>query len=147
MNNARDRHPKPACRPRFAPVRSNSFDGAHPVISPQSPAYGMRHLRSMPSPREGECDCSISSCQGLTQVSTHGRPREANRTHPVFLNTTKLLNFKNLPQTVVSVCQRQTSSRNNPSDADPRMDRTLGTLTSFHSPRGGTCQSSFVFLH
>ena len=48
------------------PVRSNSFDvipGAHPGQLP------------VPLPREG-------SCQGLTRVSTEGRPREANRTHP-----------------------------------------------------------------
>ena len=36
----------------------------------------------MPSPREGECDRSISYCQGLSRVSTAGSTqREAKRTH------------------------------------------------------------------
>ena len=74
-------------RPRFAPVRSNSFDvipGTHPgqppVLCLWSGSLG-DDLRCMPSPREGDCDHSISSCQGLTRVP-RGRPREANQTHP-----------------------------------------------------------------
>ena len=62
-------------RPWSAPVRSNSFDGAHPGQPPVpclwSGSLGV-DLRCMPSPREGECDLSISSCQGLTRVSIAG---------------------------------------------------------------------------
>ena len=52
---------------------SNSFDGGHPG-QPPVPCLWSGHLdlRCMPSPREGECDRSISSCQGLTRVSTAG---------------------------------------------------------------------------
>ena len=62
-------------RPRSAPVRSNSFEGAHlgqpPVPCLWSGSLG-GDLRCMPSPRESECDRSISSCPGLTRVRTAG---------------------------------------------------------------------------
>ena len=50
-------------------VRSNSFDvnpGAHPVQPPVPCVWG--DPRCMTSPREGECDPSISSCQGLIRA-------------------------------------------------------------------------------
>ena len=62
-------------RPRSATVRWNSFDGAHqgqptvPCLWSGSPGGDLSY---MPSPREGECDRSISCCQGLTRVSTAG---------------------------------------------------------------------------
>ena len=57
-------------RPRSAPVHPNSYDGAH-LGQPQVPCLWSGSLggdlRCMPSPQEGECDRSISSCQGLTE--------------------------------------------------------------------------------
>ena len=62
-------------RPQSAPVRLNSFDGAHPGQPPVPCSWSGSlggDLRCMLSPQEGECDRSISSWQGLTRVSTVG---------------------------------------------------------------------------
>ena len=59
-------------------VRLNSFDvipGAHPGQPPVPCLWSGSlggDLRCMASPREGECDRFISSCRGLTRVSTAG---------------------------------------------------------------------------
>ena len=56
-------------------VRSNRFLGTHPG-QPPVPCWWSGSLGGdltcMPSPREGECDRSLSSCQGLTRLSTAG---------------------------------------------------------------------------
>ena len=74
--------------PRYVRRALTSFQGLT-WVSPKCPACGVGHFgaapRCMTPPREGKCDRSISSCQGLTQVSTtsQGQHREANRTHPL----------------------------------------------------------------
>ena len=69
------------CLGSLGQPRSNSFDiipGAHPG-QPPVPCLWSGSLggdpRCMTLPREGECDRSISSCQGLTRVSTAGSTR------------------------------------------------------------------------
>ena len=87
-----------AHRPGWQRVRSFSFPRSTPVCpgtfeqlwrdSPRSVPSALLvgwvtwgDLRCMPSPREGECDRSISSCQGSPEGALRGRPREVYRTH------------------------------------------------------------------